>query len=736
MIRHRPAGRGNPYLTDPDQRVPLRPVAGAPFELRATTAVGEGTPVVEIATGGEIRRLPLVLRGDAVPEADLAYGTLGPRRDDAGTPAGRTRAGVQAGRTSWGISLPPLGRGEHLRYRFAADGRRTAWHEVRGCAWSPAPDVLQVTGGAADRLVGGSTLVLDDGERAYAVRFALELRDGERIVGFGERFDAVDQRGNRLLTAVFDQFKGQGARSYLPMPFAIVVGGGFGFHVDTFHRVRFDVGASDPSLIQIEVELEPGAEHPELVVHLDAGDPASVLRSFLERTGVPACPPDWVHGLWMSGNEWNTQARVLAEVERSRELGIPVQAVVIEAWSDESTFVAFNGARYPVHEDGAPYRLADFEFPEDGPWPDPQGMVETLHELGIKVLLWQIPLVPQRPGQAAHDRDALLERGHCVRLADGSPYFNRMWWFPRAVLPDFTHAEAREWWISKRRYLVDELGIDGFKTDGGEHLWGHDIVLADGTRGGAAANRFPVAYAAAYHELLPGIVTFSRAGYVGSAAFPCHWAGDEDSTWEAFRSSLRAGITAGASGIFFWAWDLAGFAGPLPSAELYLRAAAAACFCPIMQYHSEFDHHRTPPNDRTPWNVAERTGDERVVPVFRRYARLRARLAPFVAEAARQAITDRKPLMRALWFDVPGEEAWQYPEQFLLGDDVVVAPVTAPGAEQWDVYVPPGRWIDAWTGEEHDGGRVLARPVPIDEIPVYVRVGRGAVLDLFHEVED
>jgi alpha-glucosidase (family GH31 glycosyl hydrolase) len=217
-------------------------------------------------------------------------------------------------------------------------------------------------------------------------------------------------------------------------------------------------------------------------------------------------------------------------------------------------------------------------------------------------------------------------------------------------------------------------------------------------------------------------VTFSRAGFTGSAAHPCHWAGDEDSTWEAFRASIIAGLTAGASGIFFWGWDLAGFAGEIPSAELYLRAAAMACFCPIMQYHSEFNHHRRPSRDRTPWNIAERTGDERVIPVYRRFARLRERLVPYLAAQAQYSVTTGKPLMRALLFDFAADaQIWEFPLQYLLGDDLLVAPVTEPGAARWTVYLPTGGWLDAWSGDELAGPATVERDVPLDVIPVYVR---------------
>jgi alpha-glucosidase (family GH31 glycosyl hydrolase) len=461
-----------------------------------------------------------------------------------------------------------------------------------------------------------------------------------------------------------------------------------------------------------------------------------VLAKFLKQTGRPKLPPSWIFRPWMSGNEWNTQARVMAEVERSRLERIPVGVVVIEAWSDESTFTAFRDAQYPVHKDGSPHRLADFRFPSGGAWPDPRRMVDELHSRGIKLLLWQIPLLKARPApgsQAAYDQKVMVSRGYAVRQADGRPYRNRGWWFPGALMPDFTSVAAREWWLAKRRYLVDELGVDGFKTDGGEHAWGDDLRYADGSRGDAGNNRYPVAYAAAYHELLSSAgrdgITFSRAGFTGSAAYPCHWAGDEDSTWEAFRASITAGLTAGASGIFFWGWDLAGFSGEIPSAELYLRAAAMACLCPIMQYHSEFNHHRQPSRDRTPWNIAARTGDPRVLPIYRRFAELREALVPYLTEQAALSVKTSKPLMRALFFDAPDDpEIWRWPYEYFFGDDLLVAPVTEPDVESCQVYLPRGEWIDAWTGETHLGPLVVNRRAPLQEIPVYVRPGRATEL--------
>jgi alpha-glucosidase (family GH31 glycosyl hydrolase) len=738
VIRHVPHGRGHPYLVEPDQRVPPRPVAGEPVELRVTAPAGTAAPRLELGDS----LIETRSRGAAVPDVRDDYGVPAPRVDEGHLGEAVARLGEQPGRESWSAVVQAPPHGEALRYRFVAGEAVTDWFEVRSCGWEPAPGMLRLDGPDElhDRLVAGSVERLTDGERSYRLRFALRLDPGERVVGFGERFDGLDQRGRLVDVAVFDQYKGQGARTYLPMPFAVVAGGGLGFHLDTARRAFFDVGRTREDRLAVEVDLEPGETDVALTLRLFAGEPAEVVRAFADRPVEE--PPDWVYRLWMSGNEWNSQARVLAEVERSLAEGIPVGAVVIEAWSDEQTFVAFNDAEYEPHPDGAPHRLADFTFPPDGRWPDPKGMVDRLHGQDVRVLLWQIPLVESDEGQAGHDRRTMVERGYAVRLRDGEPYRNRGWWFPGALMPDFTNPEAKAWWLAKRRYLVEEVGVDGFKTDGGEHGWGADLVYADGSHGGETNNRFPVLYAAAYHELLRACgrepVTFSRAGFTGAGAFPCHWAGDEDSTWEAFRASISAGLTVGVSGVAFWAWDLAGFSGVVPGAELYLRATAMAALSPIMQYHSEFNHHRSPCRDRTPWNVAERTGDARVLPLFRRFARLRERLVPYLAAEGRSSLERGLPLMRALFLAYPQDErVWSFPEQYLLGDALLVAPVTAPGVERVRVLLPAGDWVDPWSGEQLAGGGVVERDAPLDRIPVFVDSARAdELVERFHGLDE
>jgi len=139
-----------------------------------------------------------------------------------------------------------------------------------------------------------------------------------------------------------------------------------------------------------------------------------------------------------------------------------------------------------------------------------------------------------------------------------------------------------------------------------------------------------------------------------------------------------------------------------------------------MQYHSEFNFHRLPSRDRTPWNIAERYGRADVVDEFRRWARAREALVPYLHEQALSGIARGLPLMRAMPLVTTEEAAWAYPLQFGLGDDLLVAPVTEPGADTVDLFVPAGDWIDLTTGRRRESGP-WRRPTPSTDVAVLVR---------------
>src|SRR6185436_5887261 len=114
-------------------------------------------------------------------------------------------------------------------------------------------------------------------------------------------------------------------------------------------------------------------------------------------------------GPWMSGNEWNTQARVIEEVEQTQKYDIPATVLVIEAWSDETTFYIWNDAEYTPRPGAESFRYEDFTFRPAGKWPNPKAMIDYLHGQGIRLVLWQVPAFkkldnphPQHQADEAH----------------------------------------------------------------------------------------------------------------------------------------------------------------------------------------------------------------------------------------------------------------------------------------------------------------------------------------------
>ena len=330
------------------------------------------------------------------------------------------------------------------------------------------------------------------------------------------------------------------------------------------------------------------------------------------------------------------------------------------------------------------------------------------------------------------DWDEAVRRGLCVKNADGTPYrIPEGHWFAGSLVPDFTNPETVESWFSRREYLTG-LGVDGFKTDGGEFILSDGARFFDGTDGAEGRNLYPQMYTGAYTEhLKPGQALFSRAGYVGAHTTPILWAGDQVSTFDELRSQLNAGLSASASGVIFWGFDIGGFAGELPSPELYLRATQLACFAPIMQWHSEPDGGQFKllqpgmegNNERSPWNIERAFGLTGYTERVRRWHLLRMELLPYIRAEAAKCVESCRPLMRPMAYAFPGDaRCVGIDDEYMFGDALLVAPVLSEGVSEREVYLPGGEWRDFYTGERLPGGQTL-RCECADAIPVFIRQG-------------
>ncbi|MFD1019669.1 glycoside hydrolase family 31 protein [Thalassobacillus hwangdonensis] len=553
----------------------------------------------------------------------------------------------------------------------------------------------------------------------------------EQFYGFGERYNATEQRGEVIDCYVYNQYRDQGTRTYIPIPF-YMTNAGYGCFIDTNTYTKFDLAAELND--KCSVTFEQGTAVTNTDLHFYFGDYKGQLASYTKDTGKPVMVPAWALGPWMSSNNWDRQSIVEQEVEKTNELDIPATVIVLEQWSDEATYYMFNDAEYDMKEPGYVHRYEDMTFPEWGRWPDPRKMVEDLHENNLKLIMWQIPiqkyLNKQEHPLKDQDEAYMIEKGYVVKNEDGTPYRIPENWFTNSLIMDFSHEEGREWWFEKRQYLID-IGVDGFKTDGGEFVFGKNLQFANGQTGSEMRNKYPNDYIEAYYDFAQQNdgITFSRAGYTGAQNFPAHWAGDERSTFGAFKRSLIAGINAGLAGVVFWGWDLAGFNGDIPTAELFMRSSSMAAFCPIMQYHAESKAEFN--QDRTPWNIAARTGKDAVIDVYRFFANVRMNLMPYLYQEARKASETGLPMMRALMLDYPEDpRARGLYDEYLFGEYLLVAPIIEEGAVSRNVYLPEGKWVDLWTDEVHQGPTVIRPVAKVDQIPVFVKMNRALLLNV------
>ncbi|MFC0187217.1 TIM-barrel domain-containing protein [Fictibacillus aquaticus] len=562
------------------------------------------------------------------------------------------------------------------------------------------------------------------------LQFNFAISEDEKFYGFGERYNSLDQRGNVLDCYVYNQYRDQGTRTYMPVPYYIS-SKGYGMWINTLRLSSFDLGHQLNDLLQVECEVTDSDS--SIQIHFFYGEPKQVCEQFTLQTGKPILPPVWAFGPWMSSNNWDRDSVVREQVRLTKELQIPSTVLVLEQWSDEATYYIFNDAEYEVKEREDYHRYEDYHFPEWGRWPDPKGLTDYLHENGLRLILWQIPIQKylnrQHHLQKDTDEAYMLEKEYMVKNSDGTPYRMPEGWFKESLLMDFSSDEGKQWWFNKRQYLLD-IGVDGFKTDGGEFVFGKQLQFADGRNGDEMRNQYPNDYIQAYYDFAANhkkgdAMTFSRAGYTGAQKFPAHWAGDERSTFEAFQRSLIAGLSSGLSGIPFWGWDLGGFNGDIPSAELFIRSAQMAAFCPIMQYHAESKAEFN--QDRTPWNIAERTGNPYAIEGYRFFANVRMNLLPYIYHQARISSETGVPLMRPLCLEFPEDSSVKTIfDEYMFGESLLVAPVIEEGSTERNVYFPDGTWYSLWTEEVVVGPAYRRVKAPLNTIPVFVK--RGTVL--------
>ncbi len=536
----------------------------------------------------------------------------------------------------------------------------------------------------------------DPASGRVTVHETFELTYDEDLYGLGEQFARINRIGQRLELWATDAFGVSHPHTYKNVPFLWSTRG-YGLFVNTTFRVTFDLASV--SLLSYGFTHEG----PELEVFLIYGpEPSAILRRYCDLTGYAPVPPRWSFGLWMSRCGYQDRDEVEQVAAGLRDHDIPCDVIHIDPWWM-----------------GDPANWCGLQWDEDR-FPDPAGMIEELRERGLRLCLWENPYVAEDAPIFKQGR----KRGYFVKDENGEPYIIRAWAevIPPVAVVDFTNPEAVVWWQLLHRPLLGQ-GVAVFKTDFGEGA-PEDGIYHNGMSGREAHNLYPLLYNRAVFEVVEEMtghgLVWGRSGWAGAQRTPVCWGGDPFTDFPYMANQLRAALSIGLSGIPFYSHDIGGFFGQ-PDPELYVRWAQFGLF----SSHSRC-HGTTP---REPWEF----GAEAEA-IFRRYAKLRYRLLPYIYSTAAQSALTGLPMVRALVLKyVHDPNVRHLDSEYLFGDSFLIAPVLKRGAQRRMVYLPVGEWVDYWSREIHEGPTWLNYPAPLEIMPIFIH--RGAIIPLGPEVD-
>jgi len=547
----------------------------------------------------------------------------------------------------------------------------------------------------------------------------------ERFLGFGERSNAVDQRGGtvedyvaegpyqpieRPFIAAFVPLPGYHPRddaTYFPIPWLLSTRG-YGVLVDNDETSRFRLGSDSPDAWSAEVDGS------SLSLRVFAGPtPAAALARFSARIGrqPPAAAP-WYFGPW-----FQPKGEDGANLATLRRAGAPAS-------------VAQTYTHYLPCGD------------QVGTTERQRARTALFHAAGLAVTTYFNPMICTSY-EPTYDEAAA--QGALTRNALGQPYVYRYTGASQFLVSQFDFSSPAA--VAFYGRLLGEAvadGYDGWMEDFGEYT-PTDAVSANGMSGAQMHNAYPAFYhgaARAFSRAAPRpLARFNRSGWTGAAAVSqIVWGGDPTTGWgfDGLASAVRNGLTMGLSGVSLWGSDIGGYfalSEPQTTPDLERRWIEVGFASGVMR--TEADGFSLTGSPRA------QIFDPDVLGVWTRYARLRTQLYPYLAAAERTYDRTGMPLMRQLalrWPDDPRATARD--DEYLLGPDLLVAPVLAPGATTRRLYLPAGHWVDLWrsialgadgapilgAARLEDGGRDLTAPAPPDELPLLVPA--GAVIPL------
>lgn len=550
----------------------------------------------------------------------------------------------------------------------------------------------------------------------------LYAEEGEHLVGGGEQFSALDLHGRLWPIWTREQGVGRNKLTEVTRLADALDGSGGDYHTTFFPQPT--LLSSRLYFVHLhnyeysELDLREKAFHElglwTTRIHLSFAAAESfpaLLEKLTALLGRQPALPDWaMRGIWL-GVQGGTE-RVTALQKRCLDAGLDVSAVWIQDW--EGKRVTSFGKRLQWD-----WRWNREMYP---------GLDEVIRQ--DTGTAWMGYINPYLVEGGVLFREA-AEKGYFVKNAAGEDYLFDFGEFNCGVV-DLTDPAAFAWYKDVIKKNLIGLGFKGWMADFGEYLPA-DAVCRGGS-GLELHNAWPMLWAKCNREAveeagkLGDCVFFMRSGAAGSQQYSTLlWAGDQCVDWsedDGLPSVITAALSAGLSGYGLHTCDIGGYTTLFHlhrDEELMRRWLEFAAFTPVMRTHE---------GNRPDSNVQLYDTPELLAFAARMTERHNA-LLPYLKRCVEENAASGLPVMRPLFFLQPdAEEAWDHRlYSYLLGSDLLVAPVVEPGAATRRVWLPAGEWIHLWSGETHPGGWTEVA-APIGQPPVFYR--RGAdFADLF-----
>ena len=449
---------------------------------------------------------------------------------------------------------------------------------------------------------------------------------------------------------------------------------------------------------------------------ITAGDtPAEIHAQYMAVTGKPPMMPEHGLGFWQCKLRYQTQEELLSVAREYHRRGVPLDVIVADFfhWTLEGTW-AF-----------------DPEY-----WPDPEGMVKELEAMGTKLMVSVWPTV----SVYAPDYQYMKEMGYLVSSESGVKI--NMLMIDPTSFTDMTHPGARKFVWDKLKENYYNKGVKDFWLDVAEPEYSsYDFENYRYHQGSVleVGNQYPMWYTKMIYDGLTeagekDVVSLVRCAWAGSQRYGALvWSGDIPSTFESFKIQIVCGLQMAMAGIPWWTTDIGGFHdGDIRDPkfqELLIRWFQYGAFCPVMRLHGHRSPYKAPLGktgggrcasgaENEIWSYGEENYE-----IMKKYIELREELRPYTRRLMKEASETGAPVMRPLFYQFPEDEkAWEIKDQFLFGDQYLVAPVTEYGQRKREVYLPAGAsWTEQSTGKTYEGGRTVTADAPLDVIPVFVR---------------